>query len=51
MREDPALRELPVIALSAGVLPFVIPDLVKAVLASLLALALYKVISRRNLNF
>jgi len=35
-------------ALSAGVIPFVIPDLVKAVLASLLALALYKVVSKRN---
>ncbi len=35
-------------ALTAGVIPFIIPDLVKAVLASLLALALYKVIARRN---
>lgn len=36
-------------ALSAGVIPFVIPDVVKAVLASLLAMALYKVLEKRNL--
>ncbi len=35
-------------ALSAGVVPFVIPDVVKAVLASLLAMALYKVVGKRT---
>jgi biotin transport system substrate-specific component len=37
-------------ALSAGVLPFVVFDLVKAVLASFLAMTLYKVLSGRNYN-
>jgi biotin transport system substrate-specific component len=35
-------------ALSVGVIPFVVPDIIKAVLASLLALALYKVMAKRT---
>ncbi len=45
------VAELPfAAALSAGVIPFVAFDIIKAVLASLLALALYKIISKRNYN-
>ena len=35
-------------ALAAGVLPFAVLDVVKAILASLLALALYRALSKRN---
>lgn len=35
-------------ALAAGVLPFFVFDIVKAVLASLLALALYRALAKRN---
>jgi biotin transport system substrate-specific component len=44
-----AVAQMPfVAALSAGVIPFVVFDIIKAILASLLAMALYRVISRRH---
>ncbi|MEI6100601.1 MAG: biotin transporter BioY [Eubacteriales bacterium] len=37
-------------ALAAGVIPFIIPDIIKAVLSSLLAVALYRVLAKRYLS-